>query len=269
LASPPKQKRERLDQILVQRGLAESRERAQALILGGRVEVEGQRTNKAGTRIDPSARLVVFGPDHPYVGRGGVKLAGALDRFGIDPSLRVALDVGASTGGFTDCLLQRGASKIYALDVGAGQLHHRLRRDPRVLVLERVNARHLRPEDLPSHVSLAVVDVSFISLRLVLAPLLPVLESGADLLTLVKPQFEVGRREVGKGGIVRDVELHRRVIGEILSFGTSLGLRAVNVCASPLPGTEGNREFFLHFRNGGAASDPRLLEERMAESLLP
>ncbi|HEV8376122.1 MAG TPA: TlyA family RNA methyltransferase, partial [Candidatus Polarisedimenticolia bacterium] len=189
MTSPPKQKRERLDQILVQRGLAESRERAQALILGGRVEVEGQRTNKAGTRIDPSARLVVFGPDHPYVGRGGVKLAGALDRFGIDPSLRVALDVGASTGGFTDCLLQRGASKIYALDVGAGQLHHRLRRDPRVLVLERVNARHLRPEDLPSHVSLAVVDVSFISLRLVLAPLLPVLESGADLLTLVKPQF--------------------------------------------------------------------------------
>jgi 23S rRNA (cytidine1920-2'-O)/16S rRNA (cytidine1409-2'-O)-methyltransferase len=269
LASPPKQKRERLDQILVERGLAESRERAQALVLGARVEVEGRRAEKPGTRIDPSSRLVVLGPDHPYVGRGGVKLAGALDRFGIDPSRRVALDVGASTGGFTDCLLQRGAARIYALDVGSGQLHARLRGDPRVVVLERRNARHLHADDLPSRVSLAVVDVSFISLRLVLPPLLAVLEMDADLVALVKPQFEVGRREVGKGGIVRDAELHRRVIGEILSFGTSLGLRPVSVCASPLPGTEGNREFFIHFRNGGVATDPRLLEERMTECLLP
>jgi len=267
--NPPALKRQRLDQLLFERKLAESRERAQALILAGRVEAEGRRAAKPGERVDPSARLVVFGPDHPYVGRGGVKLAGALDCFGVDPRERVALDVGASTGGFTDCLLQRGARRVYALDVGAGQLHYRLRQDPRVVIMERRNVRHLRGSDLPERVSLAVVDVSFISLRLVLAPLLPLLEPGADLLPMVKPQFEVGRREVGKGGIVRETGLRRRAIGEILSFGISLGLSAVNFCASSLPGTEGNREYFLHFRNGGPPADPQFLEQRMEEATSP
>jgi 23S rRNA (cytidine1920-2'-O)/16S rRNA (cytidine1409-2'-O)-methyltransferase len=268
LKKPPSEKL-RLDQLLLERGLAESRERAQALILAGRVEVEGKRAVKAGDKIDSSSRLVVLGPDHPFVGRGGVKLAGALDRFGIEPADRVALDVGASTGGFTDCLLQRGARRVYALDVGTGQLHARLRVDPRVVLLESVNARHLQATDLPESVSLISVDVSFISLRLILPALVPLMGTAADLIALVKPQFEVGRREVGKGGIVRDTRLHRRVINEILSLGASVGLSAVNLCGSPLPGTEGNREYFLHFRTGEPGMDSSLLEKRLAEAILP
>jgi 23S rRNA (cytidine1920-2'-O)/16S rRNA (cytidine1409-2'-O)-methyltransferase len=241
----------RLDRLLVDRGLAESRERAQALILEGLVEVDGRRAGKAGEAIAVGAELRVLGPDHPYVGRGGVKLAGALDRWRLDPAGRVVLDVGASTGGFTDCLLQRGARRVYALDVGTGQLHYRLRKDPRVVVLERINARHLRPGAVPERVTLVTVDVSFISLRLVLPPLLAVLAEEADLVALVKPQFEVGRREVGRGGIVRDRGLHRRVLEEIVDLGRGLGLSVRGVCASPLPGAEGNQEYFIHFRNEG------------------
>jgi len=263
----PASEKLRLDHLLVARGLADSRERAQALILSGLVEVEGRNAVKAGERIDSSARLVLLGPDHPFVGRGGVKLAGALERFGIEPDGRVALDVGASTGGFTDCLLQRGARRVYALDVGTGQLHDRLRRDPRVTALESINARHLQPTHLPESVSLITVDVSFISLRLIIPALVPLMTADADLVVLVKPQFEVGRREVGKGGIVRDPRLHRRVINEILSFGASVGLTAMNLCASPLPGTEGNREYFLHFRIGGPGGDPSLLEQKLAEAI--
>ena len=265
----PAVEKQRLDLLLVARSLAESRERAQALILAGRVEVEGKRAAKAGERVDTSARLVVFGPEHPFVGRGGVKLAGALERFGIDPAGRVALDVGASTGGFTDCLLQRGARRVYALDVGSGQLHYRLRKDPRVVVMEQVNARELKPADLPEPVSLVTVDVSFISLRLILPALVPLMGPEADLIALVKPQFEVGRREVGKGGIVRDAGLHRRVVNEILVFAASLGLGAANLCASPLPGAEGNREYFLLLRKGGPAMQPALLEHRLAEAVAP
>jgi len=268
LKKPPSEKL-RLDQLLVARGLAETRERAQALILAGRLEVEGRRAAKAGERVDSSARLVLLGPDHPFVGRGGVKLAGALERFEIEPAGRVALDVGASTGGFTDCLLQRGARRVYALDVGTGQLHDRLRRDPRVSVLEPINARNLKPDDLPESVSLITVDVSFISLRLILPALAPLLAAGTDLVALVKPQFEVGRREVGKGGIVRDTRLHGRVINEILSSGATVGMSAVNLCASSLPGTEGNREYFLHFRTGETGMDPSLLEQRLAEAIAP
>jgi 23S rRNA (cytidine1920-2'-O)/16S rRNA (cytidine1409-2'-O)-methyltransferase len=263
----PASEKLRLDHLLVARGLADSRERAQALILAGRVEVEGRNAVKAGERIDSSVRLVLLGPDHPFVGRGGVKLAGALERFGIEPDGRVALDVVASTGGFTDCLLQRGARRVYALDVGTGQLHDRLRMDPRVTVLESINARHLQPAHLPESVSLITVDVSFISLRLIIPALVPLMTADADLVVLVKPQFEVGRREVGKGGIVRDPRLHRRVINEILSFGASVGLTAMNLCASPLPGTEGNREYFLHFGIGGPGGDPSLLEQKLAEAI--
>lgn len=261
--------RQRLDLLLVDRGLAESRERAQALILAGQVEVDGRKAVKAGDRVDPSSSLRVLGPDHPYVGRGGVKLAGALDRFGVDPRDRIALDVGASTGGFTDCLLQRGARRVYALDVGSGQIHYRLRKDPRVVVMEKINARNLVPGMIPEPVSLATVDVSFISLRLVLPSLAKLLPEVADLLALVKPQFEVGRREVGKGGIVRDPELHRRVIAEILSAGEAQGLRPRGVCLSPLPGAEGNREYFLHFRTGGPALAAPDLENSIQEAIAP
>jgi 23S rRNA (cytidine1920-2'-O)/16S rRNA (cytidine1409-2'-O)-methyltransferase len=257
---------ERLDLLLVARGLAESRERAQALILGGRVEVEGRPRAKAGERVSTSAKVKLLGPDHPYVGRGGVKLASALDRFGIRPEGRAALDIGASTGGFTDCLLQRGARRVYALDVGSGQLHDRLRRDPRVVAVERFNARDLRPGVFPERVTLAVVDVSFISLRLVLPPLPGLLEEEADLLPLVKPQFEVGRREVGTGGIVRDRRLHRRVVGEILSLGQAIGLHVRDLCASSLPGAEGNIEFFIHFRTRGPSLDPEGVAARIEEA---
>lgn len=269
MANEPPAKRQRLDLLLVEKGLAESRERAQALILAGLVEVDGKRSGKAGDRIDPSSHLEVIRPEHPFVGRGGVKLAGALDRFGIDPRDRVALDVGASTGGFTDCLLQRGARRVYALDVGAGQIHFRLRSDPRVVVMEKINARHLEAGRIPEPVSLVTVDVSFISLRLVLPPLVRIVTGDADLLTLVKPQFEVGRREVGKGGIVRDPELHRRVIAEILSAGETLGLHPRGVCRSPLPGAEGNREYFLHFRREGPAREAGELATSIQEATTP
>jgi len=269
MASDPLAKRQRLDLLLVEKGLAESRERAQALILAGLVQVGGKPSGKAGERIDPSSRLEVNRPDHPFVGRGGVKLAGALDRFGVDPRDRVALDVGASTGGFTDCLLQRGARRVYALDVGAGQIHFRLRTDPRVVVMEKINARNLEAGMIPEPVSLATVDVSFISLRLVLPPLVRALTEEADLLTLVKPQFEVGRREVGKGGIVRDPELHRRVIAEILSAGEALGLHPRGACRSPLQGAEGNWEFFLHFRTRGPAREAWELATFIQEATAP
>ncbi len=266
MAKEPQTRRRRLDLLLVSLGLAESREHAQALVMGGWVEVDGRRASKSGEAIRPEARVVVLRPEHPFVGRGGVKLAGALDRFGIDPTDRVALDVGASTGGFTDCLLQRGARRVYALDVGSGQLHFRLRRDPRVVVLEKVNARNLRTGALPERVSLAVVDVSFISLRLVLPPLNDLLEEKADVLPLVKPQFEVGRREVGKGGIVRDRGLHRRVLGEIASLGPARGWSVRDVCASPLPGAEGNLEYFIHFRTEGPGLELRQIAARIEEA---
>ena len=221
----PREKKQRLDVWLVERGLAESRERAQALVLAHRVRVDGKLAAKPGERVGAASVLEVSGPDHPYVGRGGLKLAGALDRFGVDPGGRICLDVGASTGGFTDCLLQRGAAKVYALDVGSGQLHYRLRRDSRVVVLEGRNARYLEASDLPEAVTLITVDVSFISLRLILPRLPQLLAPRGDLIPLVKPQFEVGRREVGKGGIVRDAGLHRRVIREILCFASTLPLR--------------------------------------------
>ena len=261
--------RRRLDLLLVERGLAESREKAQAMILAGLVEVEGRKAVKAGDRVDSGCRLGVLGAEHPYVGRGGVKLAGALDRFGIDPRDRIALDVGASTGGFTDCLLQRGARRVYALDVGYGQIHYRLRSDPRVVVMERINARNLTVGLFPEPISLATADVSFISLRLVLGPVAAVLAGEADLVALVKPQFEVGRREVGKGGIVREPELHRRVIAEILSAGRALALSPRDVCLSPLPGAEGNREYFLHFRTGTPDRESPDLADRILEATTP
>ena len=208
----------RLDTLLVERGLAPSRERARALILAGSVRVNGQPATKAGTAVASDADVIVTTPDHPFVGRGGVKLAHALDVFAIAVADRVALDIGASTGGFTDALLQRGAARVVALDVGHGQLDWRLRNDPRVDVLERVNARTLTIADLPpdrAPFDIVTVDVSFISLELILPVVPPLLADNGDIIALVKPQFEAGRAEIGKGGIVRDERVHARVLDEV------------------------------------------------------
>ncbi|HFC97282.1 MAG TPA: TlyA family RNA methyltransferase [Thermosulfurimonas dismutans] len=253
-------KRERLDKVLVARGLAESREKAQALIMAGEVFVEGRRVDKAGTRVPLTARIEIRGRGLPYVSRGGLKLEGALKAFGLSVTDLVCADFGASTGGFTDCLLQHGAARVYALDVGRGQLHERLRRDPRVVAREGVNVRYLKPEDLPEKVDLVTIDVSFISLKKVLPAAREILKPGGWILALIKPQFEVGPREVGRGGVVRDPAKHRRVIEEIRRFGEEeLGLRALGVAESPLPGPAGNREFFILFRKSPLQGEQRLL----------
>jgi 23S rRNA (cytidine1920-2'-O)/16S rRNA (cytidine1409-2'-O)-methyltransferase len=238
----------RLDVLLTERGLAPSRERARALILAGQVTVDGQVVSKAGAPVPADAALELTAPDHPYVGRGGVKLAHALDAFGIDPRGRRALDIGASTGGFTDVLLQRGAVSVIALDVGRGQLDWRLRNDPRVIVREGVNARALTADDVPHRVSVATIDVSFISLRHILPALPPFLEANADVIALVKPQFEAGRDEVGKRGIVSDPEVHREVIARVSDAAATAGLARVNLAPSAITGATGNQEFFLHLR---------------------
>jgi 23S rRNA (cytidine1920-2'-O)/16S rRNA (cytidine1409-2'-O)-methyltransferase len=243
----------RLDALLVSRGLAASRERARALILAGPVGVNGERAAKAGHAVALDANVTLIEPDHPYVGRGGVKLAHALDVFGIDVAGRLALDVGASTGGFTDVLLRRGAARVVALDVGHGQLDWTIRNDPRVVVLERINARSLAPEQLPPDArafGVVTMDLSFISLRQVLPAIVPLLGPAADLVLLVKPQFEAGREEVGKGGLVQDPAVHARVVEEVAAAADALGLTRTAMTESPITGTEGNREFFLHLRHG-------------------
>jgi 23S rRNA (cytidine1920-2'-O)/16S rRNA (cytidine1409-2'-O)-methyltransferase len=238
----------RLDNALVDRGLAPSRERARALILAGQVTVDGQVVSKAGAPVAADARVELATPDHPYVGRGGVKLAHALDVFSIDPKGRRALDVGASTGGFTDVLLQRGAASVIALDVGRGQLDWRLRTDARVIVREGVNARALTADDVPHAVTLVTIDVAFISLRLVLPALPPFLEDGADVVALVKPQFEAGRDEVGKHGLVTDPLVHEAVLARVTAAADSVGFSRVAMTPSPITGATGNQEFFLHLR---------------------
>ena len=244
-------KRVRLDQLIVERGLAESRSRAQALLLGGRVRVgvggEARLDRKPGDLVDPELPVDVETPE-PYVSRGGHKLAAALDAFGIDPAGRMCLDVGASTGGFTDVLLQRGARHVYAVDVGRGQLAQALQRDSRVTSMERTNARTLTHASLAEPVSLASVDVSFISLRLVLGPIASTFaDEGGDIVPLVKPQFEAGRADV-PGGVVRDPAVHARVLREVAEASLASGLEPVAAIASPVLGPEGNREFLLHLR---------------------
>jgi 23S rRNA (cytidine1920-2'-O)/16S rRNA (cytidine1409-2'-O)-methyltransferase len=238
----------RLDALLVARGLAPTRAKAQALVLAGLVEVDGRPAVKAGQAFDGDVAIRVAGPEHPYVSRGGVKLAAALDRFDLDPRGKVCLDVGASTGGFTDCLLQRGAARVYAVDVGWGQLDAKLRSDPRVVVREKVNARSLTSGDVPEPVALAAVDVSFISLRLILPAIVPLLAKGSAIIALVKPQFEAGRGEVPRGGVVRSEATRRRVVDEILAAGRGLGLEVLGQVASPIRGARGNAEFLVGFR---------------------
>lgn len=238
----------RLDQLLVDRGLAPSRERARALILAGDVTVDGQPAGKAGTAVASDAAIVLRTPDHPWVGRGGLKLAHALDVFGIDPTGITALDIGASTGGFTDVLLQRGATRVVALDVGHNQLDWKIRNDRRVLVIEGLNARYLTPEQLPEGLrrfDLVTIDVSFISLRHILPVVPAVLAPGGHVIALVKPQFEAGKGDVGKGGIVKDERIHARVVEEIVEAARQVGLTQRGLEPSPITGAEGNREFLL------------------------
>jgi 23S rRNA (cytidine1920-2'-O)/16S rRNA (cytidine1409-2'-O)-methyltransferase len=246
-----KTSRTRLDLLLTARGLAPSRERARALILAGLVTVDGRVESKAGTAVAADAAVELARPDHPYVGRGGVKLAHALDAFGIAVEGREALDIGASTGGFTDVLLQRGAARVVALDVGHGQLDWRIRNDPRVVVIEGRNARYLSPEDLPGPVDLVVIDVSFISLAQILPRVPAVVRPRADIVALVKPQFEAGRDEVGKKGIVHDPDVHARVVERVTAAAAGVGLERAAMTPSPITGAEGNREFLLHLRAAG------------------
>jgi 23S rRNA (cytidine1920-2'-O)/16S rRNA (cytidine1409-2'-O)-methyltransferase len=240
--------RSRLDQLLVSRGLAQSRERARALLMAGHVTVDGRVVTKAGTLVDPDADVILKQADHPWVGRGGLKLAHALETFQIDVSGALALDIGASTGGFTDVLLQRGARRVVALDVGHNQIDWRLRTDARVVVLEGVNARYLKPEGLPEDArvfDIVTIDVSFIALSHILPAVPPVLAPAGRVIALVKPQFEAGRHDVGAGGIVTDPAVHARVMDDVTRAAHQVGLTRLADTPSPVEGAEGNREFLL------------------------
>jgi 23S rRNA (cytidine1920-2'-O)/16S rRNA (cytidine1409-2'-O)-methyltransferase len=243
-------RRERLDKILVEKGVVQSRERAKALILAGKVVVEGQTLDKPGVEIEREAQVQLRGGDQPYVSRGGIKLEKALRAFEIDPKGMIVMDVGASTGGFTDCVLQRGAKKVYAVDVGYGQLAWKLRKDPRVVNLERRNIRYLKTEEIEEKIDLILIDTSFISIEKFLSHLLHFLKKGGMIVGLIKPQFEVGKGEVGKGGVVRDETLHQKVIERISMFGQGQGLSVLGVVDSPILGPKGNKEFFICFQKG-------------------
>ncbi len=237
--------KQRLDKLMVERGLAPSREKAQALIMAGQVVVGDHAVDKSGHQVPLDVEIRIKGDVLPYVSRGGLKLKKALDQFGIDVNGLVAIDVGASTGGFTDCLLQGGALKVFAVDVGHGQLAWKLQQDPRVVNIEKTNIRYLTPDQLGEAPDLAVIDASFISLSKVLPPTLALLKPGGRIIALIKPQFEVGKGEVGKGGIVRDPLAHKKVIEDVSRMAQELGLSVAGVCESPITGADGNREFLI------------------------
>ena len=241
----PKASRRRLDLLLLERGLADSAQKAAAMILAGEVQVEGHRANKAGTPVAENARIEIVSRLQKFASRGGLKLEGALQDFAINPAGRVCLDIGASNGGFTDCLLQHGAVRVYAVDVNVEQLDWKLAKDPRVISIER-NARKLRPEDLPEPINFVVIDVSFISVQKVISPAIAVANPGAVFLILIKPQFELRREEVGPGGIVKDRLLHDRAIHAVREYVQTTSLEILAVLPSRLPGAEGNHEYFLH-----------------------
>ena len=241
-------RKERLDKLLVEKGIAPTREKARALIMAGKVVIEGKVIDKPGAKIDLESPIHLKGEISPYVSRGGEKLEGALEAFDIHPERLVVMDVGASTGGFTDCVLQKGARKVYAVDVGYGQLAWKLQKDPRVVNLERRNVRYLRREEVEEEVDLILIDTSFISIEKFIPHLLGFLKKGGAILSLIKPQFEVGRGEVGRGGLVRDVRLHQKVIDRISNFCRELGLKVLGVTESPLLGPKGNKEFFIYLR---------------------
>jgi 23S rRNA (cytidine1920-2'-O)/16S rRNA (cytidine1409-2'-O)-methyltransferase len=238
--------RMRLDLLLVEKGLAESREKARAVIMAGLVEVDQVRLDKPGHLVSTTSNLSLKEPYPPYVSRGGLKLEAALRRFSVDVKDRIVLDIGASTGGFTDCLLQKGARKVIAVDVGHGQLHWRLRRDPRVALMEDTNARYLTPGDLEERGDGAVIDVSFISLRLMIPPVSNLLTGDCWIITLIKPQFEVGKGQVGKGGVVRDPRLHQEVVHGLKAFCEGAGWAVEGEMESPLLGPKGNKEFLMY-----------------------
>ncbi|HXN98014.1 MAG TPA: TlyA family RNA methyltransferase [Candidatus Acidoferrales bacterium] len=246
----PRPGKSRLDVLIAERGLAPSRERAQALLLAGNVLVNGQKMEKPGTQVATDARIEIIGETLRYASRGGLKLEGALEDFGITPQDKVCLDVGSSTGGFTDCLLQNGALRVYAVDVSADQLDWKLRKDPRVIAIE-CNARYMRSGDIAEPAALITMDVSFISATKVLAAIVPAAAAGADFLILIKPQFELEKREVGKGGIVRDTSLHQKAIEHVTAAAVECSLKILGVRPSHLTGAEGNQEFFLHARARG------------------
>lgn len=238
-------KKQRLDLLLVERNLASTRTKAQALIMGGVVYVNGQKVDKAGTLLKSDSDISVVDSSQKYVSRGGLKLEAALSQFEIDVNGKVALDIGASTGGFTDCLLHNGASKVYALDVGHGQLDWKLRNDDRVEVMEKTNARHLKAGDLPEDVDIIVIDVSFISLKMIIPPVLEYLKPNGVLIALIKPQFEVGKGEVGKGGIVKDEQKHKQVVDKIVEHLEEQNMNITGVITSPILGAQGNKEFLV------------------------
>ena len=238
-------KKHRLDLTLVAKGLAKSRQRSQAMIMAGKVLVNDRPVDKPGFNVSPDDRIELRGPDISYASRGGLKLEAALHEFELDVTDLICIDVGASTGGFTDCLLQHGAKRVYAVDVGYGQLAWKLRQDPRVIVIERTNVRHLAADTIPAPVDLVTIDVAFISLKIVVPAIIQFLKPAASILALIKPQFEVGKNQVGKGGVVREPELHQQVIHDLSAFFRTINLTPQSVFPSPLLGPKGNREFFV------------------------
>lgn len=236
----------RLDQLIYKKGITESREKARALIIEGKVIVNGQKIEKPGTMVDENAEITICGETLSYVSRGGLKLEHALKEFSIDVKNKVAMDVGASTGGFTDCLIQHGAKRVYAIDVGYGQLAWKLRVDPRVIPIERTNIRYMNRDKIPEDVDIVTVDVSFISLKLVIPKVLEFLKTEGEIIALIKPQFEVGRREVDKGGIVKDQEKRQKAVEEIKKFFESLNLKVRGVTESPIKGHKGNIEYLIY-----------------------
>ena len=243
--------KKRLDILLVERGLAASREKARGMIMAGNVFVAGQREDKAGSMFDEALEIEIKGETLRYVSRGGLKLEKAMNSFDVTPEGKVCMDIGASTGGFTDCMLQNGAVRVYAVDVGHGQLDWKLRNDPRVVVMEKTNIRYVTPEDIEDRIALASVDVSFISLTKVLPPAMLLMEEQGEFVCLIKPQFEAGREKVGKKGVVRDPAVHEEVIENILSFSVSAGLDVLDLTYSPVKGPEGNIEYLVHLKCAG------------------
>lgn len=241
--------KERLDVLLVNKGFFSSRERAKTAIMAGDVYVNGGISDKAGTKIDEEAEITVKNDQCPYVGRGGYKLAKAVGTFGLDLAAKTAMDIGASTGGFTDCMLQNGASKVYSVDVGYGQLDWKLRNDPRVVNMEKVNVRYLEPDTIPDRMDFVSIDVSFISLKLIFPVVRELLKKGGELVCLIKPQFEAGREQVGKKGIVRDRDVHRQVIENVIIYAVSNGLKPEELTFSPMTGAKGNIEYLLRAVN--------------------
>ena len=241
--------KERLDVLLVNKGFFSSRERAKTAIMAGDVYVNGGISDKAGTKIDEEAEITVKNDQCPYVGRGGYKLAKAIGTFGLDLAAKTAMDIGASTGGFTDCMLQNGASKVYSVDVGYGQLDWKLRNDPRVVNMEKVNVRYLEPDTIPDRMDFVSIDVSFISLKLIFPVVRELLKKGGELVCLIKPQFEAGREQVGKKGIVRDRDVHRQVIENVIISAVSNGLKPEELTFSPMTGAKGNIEYLLRAVN--------------------